>query len=366
MMNLAQTIKKARREKELTQEQMAEYLNLSVSAVSQWESGRTMPDLGMIPAICNLLGVSADTLLGIDFERRTEKIKAVRDEASRHYRRGYYDEARTMLETCLREYPDSYDLMCDLMFLSYWQWQKRNEDRLDEAIRMGEAILDGCTEDHTRHSAIQILCYCYTAKKEYDRAEELARKMPYLCLAQECLMPHIKPGTAGYRAAQEEVYDLLQNLEVRINCMNFKLDDGSLPYTSAERAQLNDKAIALVALLFEEGDFGFYHSHLCGIQLEQAAYFAKQKDAAETLRRLSAAADHAVGFLHWTKASEPHTSLLFRGYGDNRTFSTGDTDNDAARVLRAMAHERYDFVRDTAEFDAIRQKLVPYADKWSV
>ncbi|MBQ9079623.1 MAG: helix-turn-helix transcriptional regulator [Clostridia bacterium] len=38
-MNIGSVIKKARREKDLTQEQLAEYLNVSVSAVSQWESG---------------------------------------------------------------------------------------------------------------------------------------------------------------------------------------------------------------------------------------------------------------------------------------------------------------------------------------
>ena len=366
MKKIGETIRSARRAKELTQEQMAEYLHLSVSAVSQWESGRTMPDITALPAICNLLGISADTLLGIDLARREEKIKAVRDEASRHYGRGYYDEARTMLEACLREYPDSYALMSDLMFISYWQWQERGEERLDEAIRLGEAILDGCTVDHTRHSAIQILCYCYTARKEYDRAEELARKMPYLCLAQECLLPHIKQGTAGYRAAQEEVYSLLQNLEVRINGMNFKLDDGSRAYTADECIKLNDKAIALISLLFEEGDFGFYHCHLCGIQLEQSGLFAKQNKAEETLVRLSAAADHALAFLDWTKNVGPHTSLIFRGYGDNRSFSTGDTDNDAARVLREMTHARYDFVRESAAFGEIRERLLPYAEKWTV
>ena len=85
MTHIGETIKAARRAKELTQEQMAEYLHLSVSAISQWESGRTMPDITALPAICNLLGISADTLLGIDLAHRAEKIKAVRDEASQYY-----------------------------------------------------------------------------------------------------------------------------------------------------------------------------------------------------------------------------------------------------------------------------------------
>lgn len=365
-MNLAKTIKAARRARELTQEQLAEYLSLSVSAVSQWESGRTMPDLGVIPALCSLLGVSADSLLGIDVEQKAERIKAIRGEAGKYSSRGYYDEARAALEAGLHEFPDSYGLMNDLMFIAYRQWQERDEDRLDEAIRLGERILADCTEDQIRHSAIQILCYAYTARKEYDRAEALARKMPYLCLAQESLMAHIKQGTEGYRAAQTEANDLLQNLEVRISRMNFKLDDGSRAYTADERAALNDKRIALLHLLFEAGDFGFYHTHLCGAHRDQAACYARLGDAAQTLHHLTAAADHAIGFLRWNSRPAPHTSLLFRGSGGYSAFGTGDTDNDAARVLREMAHERYNFVRETAEFAAIREKLAAYADKWSV
>ena len=38
-MNIGMTIKKYRKKRDLTQEQLSEYLNVSVSAVSQWESG---------------------------------------------------------------------------------------------------------------------------------------------------------------------------------------------------------------------------------------------------------------------------------------------------------------------------------------
>ena len=38
-MTLGQNIKKLRRGRDITQEQLAQYMNVSVSAVSQWESG---------------------------------------------------------------------------------------------------------------------------------------------------------------------------------------------------------------------------------------------------------------------------------------------------------------------------------------
>ena len=54
-MNIGAKIKQLRKEKDLTQEQLAEYLNVSISAVSQWESGKTLPDLSLILPLANFL-----------------------------------------------------------------------------------------------------------------------------------------------------------------------------------------------------------------------------------------------------------------------------------------------------------------------
>ena len=65
-MSIGTTIKKLRRERSITQEQLAEYLGISTGAVSQWECDRTVPDITQIPILANIFEVSADILLEID------------------------------------------------------------------------------------------------------------------------------------------------------------------------------------------------------------------------------------------------------------------------------------------------------------
>lgn len=62
---IGERIRKLRTERKMTQEMLAQKLNVTVSAVSQWESGRTLPDLTMLIPLCGLFSVSADDLLGI-------------------------------------------------------------------------------------------------------------------------------------------------------------------------------------------------------------------------------------------------------------------------------------------------------------
>ena len=62
MMQLGEKIKSLRKQKNLSQEVLANYLGVSFQAVSKWESGTTMPDVMLIPAIASFFGVSTDEL----------------------------------------------------------------------------------------------------------------------------------------------------------------------------------------------------------------------------------------------------------------------------------------------------------------
>lgn len=56
-------IAKKRKEKKLTQEQLAEKLGITNKAVSKWENGKCMPDVSIIQLLCELLGITVNELL---------------------------------------------------------------------------------------------------------------------------------------------------------------------------------------------------------------------------------------------------------------------------------------------------------------
>lgn len=62
-MTFGEKLKKARKEAGLSQEQLAEKLSVSRSAVAKWESGKGMPDVNNLKVIAQLLDVSVDYLL---------------------------------------------------------------------------------------------------------------------------------------------------------------------------------------------------------------------------------------------------------------------------------------------------------------
>lgn len=74
-MEFNERIKAYRREKGYSQEQIARKLHITQGAISQWELGITSPNAQQIAALADLLGTTADDLLG-----RAEQPKQTLDD----------------------------------------------------------------------------------------------------------------------------------------------------------------------------------------------------------------------------------------------------------------------------------------------
>ena len=74
---IGENIKKLRKAKGMTQEDLAEAVNVSYQAVSKWENGGS-PDLEMLPLLANTFNVTIDELMGFKLNAYTNKEKFIR------------------------------------------------------------------------------------------------------------------------------------------------------------------------------------------------------------------------------------------------------------------------------------------------
>lgn len=66
-------LRELRKEKELTQEQLAEKFGVSSRSVSRWENGNTMPELGILVELADFYEVDIKEI--IDGERKSESME---------------------------------------------------------------------------------------------------------------------------------------------------------------------------------------------------------------------------------------------------------------------------------------------------
>lgn len=103
-MEINHNIMRFRKERGLTQEQLAALLNVSVSAVSKWEMGNNRPDLELLPALAEVFQISIDSLLGYEkpyknLEKEIEKITVL-------LKKEAYRDALEKAMEILKRYPN--------------------------------------------------------------------------------------------------------------------------------------------------------------------------------------------------------------------------------------------------------------------
>ena len=73
-LHIGNSIKYLRKEKDITQEELADILGVSYQSVSRWETGACYPDMELLPVISDFFGVTVDQLLGVNEKIEREKV----------------------------------------------------------------------------------------------------------------------------------------------------------------------------------------------------------------------------------------------------------------------------------------------------
>ena len=76
-MSIGTMIRQLRREKDLTQEQLAEMLSITTKHLSKIETGLRGPSVQLLISLAEELNISTDYLLGLNIERKGEMLRDV-------------------------------------------------------------------------------------------------------------------------------------------------------------------------------------------------------------------------------------------------------------------------------------------------
>ena len=131
-----------RRKQNLTQSDLAEKLNIPKTYVGHWEAGRSRPDLNLIPALCNALGISLSCFFG------TPENEDALTERERHFMEGYREvdtRDRMILDSTL-------ETMMTLKEEALWEYCRNNFLLMDHNVQTAAAgsgtILEEDTETY--------------------------------------------------------------------------------------------------------------------------------------------------------------------------------------------------------------------------
>lgn len=180
--SIGENIKKYRKLKGMTQENLAEILNISSAAVSKWESGDAYPDITMLFPLAKIFDISVDELMGYN----TSKIEMEISDAIKNYWDLYYqgknEEAKELITTARKKYPNDYKVMVIYMWCLAGGAADNDPNVLnkhyDEFMQICNTVLNNSTDDKLRIDALNMKAKLYHAKGETEAALEILNTFP--------------------------------------------------------------------------------------------------------------------------------------------------------------------------------------------
>lgn len=347
-MSIGSTIKRLRREKNITQEQLAEYLGITSRAISQWECDRTAPDISQLPALCHIFDVSSDVLLGIDIEKNNGEIKKYLDKARNLCHQGKWEEYTAILREANKKYPRDYKIMLTLADAIVCEYSRKGIKEYDEVFDLCNRILAECTDSTTRYEAIRTLALAYKYAGKREEMLKLAKEMPRTHFSYENFMMYRWKGDADFEEFQGYLSFLIYHTAEMIElAVGQRHDNGEFIYPLEDRIGLWKTEVDFLELIFPDGDYQIKAqlgevacSFLC------TAYLRK-KNYEEAWKWLEKGAGFAI-HMDTYDFDALHTSPILRGYSSggwimeaegNRSQSMLEwlTNDDEAAVLRSDA-----------------------------
>lgn len=343
---IAENIRTMRKAKNLTQEQLAEAMGVTIGAVSKWELGGSVPDIAMIMELADFFETSVDVLLGYEWRKQSQE-KAVEEIRQLRLEKRFAEGIRAA-EKALQKYPNSFEVVYQSGLLYSVMMDREHAPRAQELLHRSCDLIDQNPYDEVSVLSIQNqIAMCYAYMYRYDEAVEMLKQnnvdgmndslignllsqhcrkpkeaLPYLSHALARSQGDLYRITLGYANAYGELAELQKAYDIMLwmydLCQGMR-EPGKITYMDKSDVRTQ---VVLAEIAMRQGREDQAYKHL--------------KTAKETAEKFDAAPDYSMNGMRFY-----HGSRDARAYDD-----FGDTamegilrfleDNEAAPHLRPI------------------------------
>ena len=221
--NIGENIRSLRKTKDVTQEELAEYLGISFQSISKWERGEGFPDITMLPDLADFFNTSVDELLGAD-RISGGYFNDVYKRAHDYELAGDYGKAVELLRDTLKKAPRQYEIMSKLARILLLSDSESEEGKIlaKKAIELCERHLDSNASEKSRATARAALCFLYDNVGDRQKAKDLASKLPHVWESREVLWGELMEGQEYTEYLKKLILSVLSVISDKIDRIDGK------------------------------------------------------------------------------------------------------------------------------------------------
>jgi len=288
-MNIGINIYTLRKEKKITQAQLAEKLGVSEQAISKWENNQCAPDVSLFPIIADYFGVSIDRLFGYHMNSYAEEVQAIMKAADNS--KDTYKEIE-ILTKGLERYPNSPDLKIALAFsLSMVNRISKNENErkraIEKAVQLCTEVVDTCGDVNHVDNALNMLTRIYGEIGEYAKALDAVQKISadhyfFRLVGMTTTYGYEHNDAALMQFVEQNLFRCWLASDLNLQVLTSRLTEMGRYSESVEFGKLHLKLLSV----FDDGCCDFYSAQKFFAALALAHNYRKLEDKANCLEAI--------------------------------------------------------------------------------
>jgi len=176
--NLSQVLVQKRREKGLTQDELAAYIGVSKASVSKWETGVSYPDITFLPLLASFFDISIDCLMNYSPQLSTPKMKEIYSRLAADFVEKPFEDVIAECELLVKKYYSCYPFLLEIvqLYINHIPMAANSERtaalaRL--AIGLCERVTDNSREVSLTKTAVKYQSLLHLMVDEAEKVLEL-------------------------------------------------------------------------------------------------------------------------------------------------------------------------------------------------
>ena len=191
--NIARTIINKRKEKGITQDELASYIGVSKAAVSKWEIGQSYPDITFLPQLATFFNISIDELMGYDPQMSKEDIRKLYLSLSYDFAVKPFDEVMEECSKITKKYFSCFPLLFQIgALIVNNSTESGDRDRsmtaIEEAKELFVRVKSDSEDAELCRLALNMEAYCALSLGKAEEVIELLKGTSNKIISSETLL----------------------------------------------------------------------------------------------------------------------------------------------------------------------------------
>ena len=354
---LSENIKRLRREKELTQEALAEFLGVTFQSVSNWERGESYPDITLLPEIAEFFKVSVDELLGVN---KAENEHEINSKIAEYDNLTDHKLMQEIINDLKAKFPNDFRVL-----IRYLRCLVNFSEDLSavssEVFTIYNNIQQNCTDDRIRIKAKRAMIEFYRSQLNsenadvmFEKCEKIISEMPDMRDSREMFCTfypeeHPEHDTKIQNAIEENFL-----LRTTFYSHYFFYNENC---TDEWQTKSIKNEIGYLEFFYDDGNYGKMWKTMINLYGQLGVNHFKLNDYKNAINNFKKSAELAIKFDSLDRITTMHSTMFDGKEFDKHTLGSTFVAKNRVKKLLTKEYPLTDKFKETNEFKEIIQIL---------